>query len=375
MIILGGLIVHECSPTAPTEDTGSPSSVVFGDITGGGAISLLFGTGFQMFFNLPTNNGIIQGNYACEVILKTNSTITPTNYWELYIIVDDILDFYLSKLLIRNNTQTNITTYLNTFKFRNGIHTVQPWLRVTYQGISYYIIGDKVSVTISNLFTVLTNISDPADDWHGIKGDLFNPAANGADGTYLDGIQDITNVKVSAAGGNIRFDLSMPVISTAWSPTYGFDHVCFVIYMDDPSKTGVTDFPKQNSEVPLGMANWDYQVFCQGWGKAVYSSVGADAGTFGSSTGAPDLTVNYVDNIVSIIAFSDTIGNPATLDGWKFYVTTFDYDGISSDYRRVGITNSIPDHQFHSSQALLFQGQDYTNAKILDWIGPVLINY
>ncbi len=50
-------------------------------------------------------------------------------------------------------------------------------------------------------------------------------------------------------------------------------------------------------------------------------------------TPAPTVTVDKSNNTISMDFASDALGRPESLDGIRFYVTTWDLDGLSATYR------------------------------------------
>lgn len=342
--------------------------------SGVGNYVVVMNSGFEIYMPNLTNHINIMTNFPIEVVLVKNSNYTSNTFREIYIITDGKV---LSgpSVYIWNTALTNFTTGINTYGLRNGTHYFQPWLHVFSGGTNKYIPGTEVEVFVTNQYLSVASESDPANDYHGYLGDFSLPLSDGADGTYLEGLQDITNVEVFSAGGNMKITLKMVDTSIAWSPDNGFDHVAFLIYLDNPSKTGVTFLPKQNANVPMGMDDWDYLVFGYGWGKNVYSTTAASTTFFGSSVGVPDFNVDLINDQIEIMVFADSIGNPTSLSNWTMYITTFDFDGMTSDFRRIGLTNNTPDHQFHSDRADLFnEDGEYTNAIVLDWVGPFTLN-
>jgi hypothetical protein len=71
-----------------------------------------------------------------------------------------------------------------------------------------------------------------------------------------------------------------------------------------------------------------------GWQSSIYNTKGADATTWGEAvTPAPTVTVDKANNTISMDFASDALGRPDSLDGIRFYVTTWDLDGLSATYR------------------------------------------
>ncbi|NPV01616.1 MAG: hypothetical protein HPY53_09575 [Brevinematales bacterium] len=336
--------------------------------------SVIINSGVTLNFIFPTNNGYISANQMCVYNIISNAPYNPNTFRDLYFVIDGNL-FPEAVTSMYNKTGNVYSNILNTYALKNGFHTMQPWLKVYYTAKTYYIPGDEIMVFVTNDYNIVGNVSDPTNDDHGYLGDFSLPLNNGADGTYIAGAQDITNIVVYSAGGNMRIDLYMKYLSTAWSPQTGFDHVSFQIYLNNPGVSGKTFLPKQKCNVPVGMTDWDYMVFGYGWGKNVYYCDTASVGYFGTSTGIPDIFVDAGLNKISFMVYANTIGNPSSLSNWQVYTTTFDFDGMTTDFRLIGLTNSTPDHLFHSDRADLFdENKKYTNAVVLDWVGPITLS-
>ena len=379
LLLLSALILFSCGQSGQIGQNDTNSILYNFKVISPALPDIIIETNSGMIFRLltPANNTVVASNHTCKVQIVSNVLpFIPNRYRYLYLVVDGVIDFSSTTKIVNtymyDKTETTQALVLNTYSLKNGAHTVQPWLKVFIgSGVNKYIIGNPVTVYVSNSFKVIKTNADPAGDWHGLKSDLMLPVSAGADGTYLEGSQDITNVLIGVAGGNLRLTFFMRRISTAWSPHLGFDHVSFQIFFDSPSATGLTDLPKQNAKLPGGMANWDYELFAEGWSSAIYSSAGATKSAFGATTGSPDIFVDVAMKTIEFLIYADAIGGPVDLKNWKIYVTTFDYDGTASDFRPIATNSTTPDHQFHSISNILFLSNTYTNAKILDYVGPI----
>jgi hypothetical protein len=81
--------------------------------------------------------------------------------------------------------------------------------------------------------------------------------------------------------------------------------------------------------------DWDYQIYATGWGLSTYSSAGADTDLYGTPvTPAPVVKTDKDNLTIQILVPLDSL-DTTTLEGWKVYVTTYDYDGIESLLRRT----------------------------------------
>lgn len=210
-------------------------------------------------------------------------------------------------------------------------------------------------------FRLIAKYTDPDDDDNGVgsaKGKLQRPT----DLPFV-GTMDILGVDVYRKGNNILLGLRMDGISHGWNPTSNlFDHVVFYIFVSDGNDAKGCEFhPKSNYKLPDDFGKWDYMYQANGWGNSFYSSEGASSTVLGkATTPAPmnspavawdKLNDNEVAGIPKYVKpdwssynpnigdfFADkpgmiwfeisaaSIGYPANLSGYKFYVNTWDFD-------------------------------------------------
>ena len=210
-------------------------------------------------------------------------------------------------------------------------------------------------------FRLIAKYTDPDDDDNGVgsaKGKLQRPT----DLPFV-GTMDILGVDVYRKGNNILLGLRMDGISHGWNPTSNlFDHVVFYIFVSDGNDAKGCEFhPKSNYKLPNAFGKWDYMYQANGWGNSFYSSEGASSTVLGkATTPAPvnspavawdKLNDNEVEGITKYVKpdwssynpnigdfFADkpgmiwfeisaaSIGYPANLSGYKFYVNTWDFD-------------------------------------------------
>ncbi|MDL2045186.1 alpha-amylase, partial [Vibrio parahaemolyticus] len=96
--------------------------------------------------------------------------------------------------------------------------------------------------------------------------------------------------------------------------------------------TNLSELPKINASMPSG--TWSRNAVVFGWQSSIYNTKGANATTWGEAvTPAPTVTVDKANNTISMDFASDALGRPDSLDGIRFYVTTWDLDGLSATYR------------------------------------------
>lgn len=177
---------------------------------------------------------------------------------------------------------------------------------------------------VARRWRVLAEVDDPQGDDHGPDGHYRYPADPGWSANRQ---ADIRGVRVSAAGGALRIDLTMHKLTTLWNPVNGFDHVAFTIFLQLPGKDGgSTVMPLQNANLPDDM-RWHYRLRAGGWTNALFAAAGASA----DSEGTPVTPVARIEtdadaNRVSFFLPGSALGDPASLSGARLYVNTWDYD-------------------------------------------------
>ncbi|MBA4176991.1 MAG: hypothetical protein C0505_10600 [Leptothrix sp. (in: Bacteria)] len=173
--------------------------------------------------------------------------------------------------------------------------------------------------------------ADPAGDDHGPDGRITYPTDPGWGERRQ---MDLRHVRVDTAGGALRLVLTMNQLSRSWNPPNGFDHVAFTVFIGLPGRDdGAKVMPLQHTEVPGGM-RWHLRLRAGGWSNALYSWVGATAGSEGKAVipGAT-LAVDAAAATVSLTLPAAALGGLKSLSGLRLYVTTWDYDG---GYRPLG---------------------------------------
>ena len=167
------------------------------------------------------------------------------------------------------------------------------------------------------------DLDDPTGDDTGPRGTYTYPTDPG----YASHPADIERVRAWTAGGALRVELTMRDIVSAWNPPNGFDHVAFTIFLQLPARSaGTTVMPGQHATLPDAM-HWQYRLRAHGWSNALFSFAGATASEEGTPV-APGAAIS-VDAGARTIAFTipaDAIGNPASLEGARLHVTTWDQD-------------------------------------------------
>ncbi len=171
----------------------------------------------------------------------------------------------------------------------------------------------------------LADVADPVGDDTGPSGRYRYPD----DPTWSDARHmDIHHIRVEAAGGALRLDVTLDAISTIWNPSNGFDHVALTLFIELPGRDhGTSVMPLQNAELPDGM-RWHYRLRAGGWSNALFRAEGASADHEGTPH-APGARIE-VDRDQRRIRFTfpaAALGRPEALSGARLYLTTWDYDG------------------------------------------------
>ena len=166
---------------------------------------------------------------------------------------------------------------------------------------------------------------DPADDDHGPTGRYRYPL----DASYgQTRPADVRALRAWRAGGALQVELEMAAISRAWNPAQGFDHVAFTLFIELPGQPGgARVMPGQDATLPEGMV-WHRRLRVHGWSNALFSPAGSDAQLEGTPV-APSarVQVDAAQRRVRFTLDADALGRPATLQGARLYLSTWDYDG------------------------------------------------
>jgi glycosidase len=176
------------------------------------------------------------------------------------------------------------------------------------------------------------SVTDPAGDDTGPAGYSYTLPTDATFGDQMD----IRRVDAVASNSFVQIEVTMGAVTDVWAPIHGFDHVLFHIYIDVPGREGVSVLPRIHASAPDGFA-WDYMAFVEGWTNRFYSSQGASASEYGQVV-APAAQILSADKGTGTIRFliaAESLGSPATLEGARIYVTTWDWNGPEAQYRAL----------------------------------------
>jgi glycosidase len=197
--------------------------------------------------------------------------------------------------------------YLQRIDFRNGSTLVSP----------------AASFSLDLPTQPLANIDDPAGDDRGPSGSYRYPTH-----ATFDRPNDIRRMRITRQGHNLEVTIHMnQPLSTVWNPPNGFDHIHFSLFIDVPGRSGISVLPNRNAIMP-GDARWDVLIQANGWTTQVHSAKGATTTNPGTAgTVKPLITTNQAAGTVTLRIPAATLGNPTTLEGIQFYLTTWDSAG------------------------------------------------
>jgi hypothetical protein len=143
---------------------------------------------------------------------------------------------------------------------------------------------------------------------------------------------DVKQVKLEVGATTLNVNLTMADLTSVWNPRNGFDHVYFNIYFSVPGQSdAATVMPKLGARVPEGFA-WSFNQFSGGFDNVMYTSRGATADAYGSTSIAPTIRVDATAKTVIFTYDRNNFGVPSW-SGVKLYIATWDFDGIGAVFR------------------------------------------
>ncbi len=290
----------------------------------------------------------LEGSTATTAV-AVEGTVEPAETARVRLILNDNVDRAFPVVVDDDGSWTSTIDTIN-FPFGPSPQSIIVYSPVARAGT------DRVNFTTNIPFEGITiDIDDPAGDDRGPDGVYTYP------GAFSERNMDIASLKVEAAKKTLILTVSMvEPLSTIWSPPNKFDHVSFTTYFDLPDSEGVTFLPLVNGSTPDGFA-WDLTHFAYGWDNAMYSSEGATEDEQGASiSAAPLLDVDPVTHSVKFTFNADALG-VGTWDDVRIWVTTWDFDGIGSEYRKL------------TPEGGLWEcgGGDPSDQKVMDDVPPV----
>ena len=175
---------------------------------------------------------------------------------------------------------------------------------------------------------ILAEEVDERGDDHGPLGTYFGP-------TWMEPKRqrDIEKIVVRAAGSNLEITLTLGAVNNVWLAPNNFDNVAFTTFIDLPGRSGRSELPEMNAEMPEG-GEWDLAHVGYGWGSFVYSAKDSDATRKGDRFAVTQkIRVDKASREITI----RLEGQPLGVEDWHgsgFYVTTWDA-GQGGGYLRM----------------------------------------
>ena len=181
------------------------------------------------------------------------------------------------------------------------------------------------SFRVNPSWQLRADVDDPRGDDTGPSGQYRYPLDAG---WRAHRPADIEHVQAWGAGGALRIALRMHDVVSQWNPPQGFDHVAFTIFVQLPGASGGSRvLPLQHALLP-GDMRWGYRLRANGWSLASFNAPGASDANEGTAAGpSPDIRVDKAARTITFTIPAAALGDRASLDGAKVYVTTWDYDG------------------------------------------------
>jgi glycosidase len=142
---------------------------------------------------------------------------------------------------------------------------------------------------------------------------------------------DLRKVQVFTSGGSARIELTTNKLTQTWNPANGFDHVAFTVFIELPNRqsdeAGLSTMPLQNAKLPQNMV-WHRRLRLQGWSNVLTSAKNASDDNEGTPmVPGAQLHIDLKNNKLTIELSAGSLGYLDSLEGAKFYISTWDYDG------------------------------------------------
>lgn len=278
---------------------------------------------------------------------QIDNTINITNNFDVTVDVNslslmgtlknDLASGQSIKILVDNVIQTsavvvnskNWSCELNLLAISDGVHKLVAFIDTG--DIQTYVMSQEKTFGLEKPYTEVASVSDPDGDDIGPKGKNYTLPTHPSFAIHPE---DILNVKVYTAGGNMKIEMTMKGISKVWNPTYGFDHVSPSIFIKKKDSTSTANFnPNHNYTLPDGFT-WDYLFRPAGWNISMFEKTGATKTNNGTAvTPLPIVTVGFTGTestkepgTLTFTISSEAIGNPTSLSGYQIYISTWDED-------------------------------------------------
>lgn len=305
---------------------------------------------------VPSSDASITVDNAPLSQITSNSTFSGKSKGisSLYAIIDGRVKKQLPVTINDSNWSLNA----NLMNLTVGSHTLT-LKGITTTGLTLFSV--PLSFTVNSNIGISPITMDLTDQQLDDRGPL-NKYLYPNDASYTKQL-DILDMKMNETTSSLDLTFKMSDVTRSWGPQFGFDHVSFCIFLDDPNKIGASIMPGQNSSVPSSM-NWDYEFFCDGWRELLSSSDGAGMYNFGNAINSNVTVSGDINNKTITMSIPKDAINADSLKNWKIYVTTWDYDGPNNCLRIMQPAGG----------PFIFGGGSQTDPYIMDDLGPVTLN-
>ena len=184
-------------------------------------------------------------------------------------------------------------------------------------------VSERRSFRVDRPWHVLAEVEDPADDDHGPRGRYRYPTDASWQGRRTF---DILGAQAAVSGGSLRVRIRMRDLLSVWKAPNGFDHLALTVFVELPGRDdGQQTMPLQNALLPAGM-RWHYRLRVGGWSNSLFAAAGAGAENEGTPV-TPAATLRVERDTLVLLIPAAALGNPASLEGARLLVTSWDYDG------------------------------------------------
>ncbi len=340
-----------------------PAGAKVGVGAGGGIVALLPGRSVQIL--RATTEVVSVGPAGATITVTTpidgqtfsddltvTGSVTPAST-ALKMVVDGTYD-RAADVTVKSDGTFSIVLPVSNFPIGTAKHTL------AFYAPAVNVSSPRLSFT-SNLVFVGNSVTqiDPANDDTGPAGKTYTyPQDTTFQGKHFG---DIVKVVAEVGKTTMLLHVTLADWSVVWKPALGFDHVAFNVFFAIPGQQGLTVFPRLNASMPGGLT-WNLNQFTYGWNNAMYTTQGASASAYGTSTIPP---VVFADQASKVVTFSYNRTNYglSTWAGVKIYIGTWDFDGIGGNFRPLSPTGGQWD----------FGGGQPTDPLILDEVGPITL--
>ncbi len=214
---------------------------------------------------------------------------------------------------------------LSAREFGNGPHRLALLARAKTGALEFC--GES-DIVVRNPYKLITQTTVPEDSKGGPAGVIMPPA----EATYA-GQLSMRRVRALTSGRDLRLELSMANVTSAWNPPHGYDHVYFHVFFDFPGQRGKKFLPKLNQE--RGDFDFNAGFLLYGWGSRSFAAKDSTPDSYGAPLIGEVEQAADVRRKTVTFTFSDRLFDSLrTLAGTKVLIAT--WDGYLGDLRELG---------------------------------------